>query len=438
MALGAALPGAAGAAESEPAAVPDVEPATTEGEDLDPDRLELGLLPALSYNSDLGFGFGAVGTLARFEEGFNPFKWRLEGTVFFTVRDQGDGLEMPLQSHVIALDQPGLANGDLRMRWRLTFSRQSNTGYYGLGSAAPDETSDDLPNTFTQYDRVFPEVGVTARIRLWSEPAAVGKRRLELAVGTSFRYTWMNIYEQSRLALDVRAARDGGALGDLLLGTDDHALWTSFVGLLFDTRDREFDTQRGQFHELSVRGSPGIDDSLAFAGFALIGRWFVPLVPEWLALGFRLAGDLMVGDVPIYELARLGGFEPLAAPGGQTGVRGVPLRRFHGKVKVLHTTELRARLLPFRVASQRFMLGTVAFADVGRVWADYENRTVEVRQPDGTIEARPLDGDLEDLDVGVGAGARLRWGETFIIRVDFGYVPTLGTTGFYIGVGDAF
>lgn len=424
---------------SAPVSAPtSAEPGSSEG--LDPDRFEFGLLPALNYNSDLGVGFGAVGTLVEFAEGYNPYKWRVQATIFFSMRDQGSGLEIPLQSHSLELDQPGLLKGDLRLRFRLAFNRQSNTGYYGLGSNAPDESSPpDVDPTRTQYDRVFPEVVGTARIRLWSEPVSVGKRRLELFVGTSFRYTWFDLFEDSRLALDAEQARlEGGRLSELLVGVEDHALWMVQAGLLWDTRDREFDPHRGAFHELSVRASPGIDASLDFLGFALIARFFIPIIRDRLVLATRTAADMLLGDAPVYELSNFGAFEPESAPGGGRSLRGVPLQRFHGKLKLLQSLELRGRIVPFRIATQRFMLGAAAFVDAGRVWADFEGGRVDVRQVDGTVTRRRLDDDLAAFELGVGAGARIRWGETFIIRVDFAYSPTLDTLGFYIDIGDAF
>jgi len=418
---------------------PEVGGAPAGRDALEPNRLEWGLLPAVNYNTDLGVGIGAVGTLAAFEEGFNPYRWRLQATVFASLRDQGDGIEAPLQSHGVEFDRPGFFDGVLRLGVWIGFNRQSNAGYYGLGSNAPDETAErDLRPEATQYDRTFPEARATVRIRLWSRPVPVGKRRLELFVGTSIGYTWIEFFDDSRLALDAAQAAEGGRLGTLLRGLEDHALWTLSTGLLWDTRDREFDPKRGAFHELSLRGSPGIDASLVFSGAALSLRWFVPVIRGRLTFATRSAVDVLMGDVPIYELSSLGAFDSVSAPGGGRSLRGVPLQRYHGKIKLLQSLELRGRIAPFRVAGQRFMAGAVAFVDTGRVWADARGGRVDVRRADGTVDVRDLDGGPFDFEVGVGAGARLRWGETFIIRFDFGYAPTLGTAGFYIDIGDAF
>jgi hypothetical protein len=84
------------------------------------------------------------------------------------------------------------------------------------------------------------------------------------------------------------------------------------------------------------------------------------------------------------------------------------------------------------------MFGAAAFVDAGRVWADFEGGDVDVLGPDGAVDRRPLDDGLAGFELGVGGGLRLRWGETFIIRLDAAYSPTLDTFGFYIDVGDSF
>ncbi len=407
-------------------------------EPLKEERLEWALLPAINYNSDLGFGFGAIGTLVRFDPDHNPFRWRLQASTFFSLRIVDGAADLPVQSHFLSLDRPGLASGNLRIFFRTGFLQQTNVGYYGLGSNAPDENKDEASSVTTEFGRSLAVFEAAARIRLWSEPVPVGKRRLELGVGATLEYTWFDIDDGSRLGLDRTQAASDETLRGLLFGTNDHALLRLYTGLLWDTRDREFDPHQGAFHELSVRVSPGIDASLDFAGFALITRFFLPLYTEYLTLALRTSGDGIVGDAPFYHLSQLGAFEPISAPGGSRSLRGVLQQRFHGRLKLLQTFELRGRFLPFRISKQRFLLGAVGFVDLGRVWGQLENARLAVLQPDGSSTERRLDNSWGDIEVGLGGGVRLRWGETFIIRLDFGYAPTTGTTGLYIDIGDAF
>lgn len=131
---------------------------------------------------------------------------------------------------------------------------------------------------------------------------------------------------------------------------------------------------------------------------------------DWLVLAARVLTDDLFGNVPFYELARGGAFETLYMLGGATGVRGISTGRYSGKVRVLGSAELRLMFPRFRIGEHRFRLGTVAFADVGRVWSGWE-------------AAPELDGDGIGLKYGTGGGLRLQWGEAVMIRVDVAYSP---------------
>jgi len=389
-------------------------PAAGEGKPPAPERLEPGLMPILAGDSDIGIGFGAVGTLARFRPGCRPYCWRLEALVYLTVKPTDAGVQLPYHDYYLKLDLPGLAGGRLRLYGELGFSRYTTSGYYGLGDASP--ALDDRPSRGHQYDRIFPQLRARARIALL--------RHLSLMLGASFTYNRLTLYEGSKLAEDLAA-------GDVetrsrLHGTSDHALGELTLGWIWDTRDHERAPTRGMFHELSWRGSPALaaGADVAYGGLNLTLRFFQALWRERLVLAARVMADLLLGDPPFYELACHGGLFPSSAIGGATAVRGVPLQRYHGKVKLLGNLELRARLLPFRIRSQRFNLGALLFVDAGRVWTDYR--------------ALALDGAGAGIKVGLGGGLRLQWGETFILRADVAWSPDARPVGVYVDVGHIF
>jgi hypothetical protein len=106
-------------------------------------------------------------------------------------------------------------------------------------------------------------------------------------------------------------------------------------------------------------------------------------------------------------------------------LRGVLLRRYHGKAKVIENVELRGEGPPLTLFGERFFLGAVLFADAGRVWSDLPAHAA-------------LDGPWAPFALGLGGGLRLRWGETLVLRVDGAYSPTDDTTGFYFDLGHVF
>jgi hemolysin activation/secretion protein len=113
---------------------------------------------------------------------------------------------------------------------------------------------------------------------------------------------------------------------------------------------------------------------------------------------------------------------PAYGPGGMQGVRGLPEGRLHGNTKLIGNLELRSFFWKFRVAGQRLELGAAAFLDVGRVWTN------------SLAGVSGLDGSGLALHYGVGAGIRLRWGDSLVIRFDMHYSPAGAQLGSPVGL----
>jgi hypothetical protein len=440
----------------------------------DPHRLESGVLPAVSYDIDLGLGFGALVTLAKFHPDYQPFRWRLEILLNATVKNTpGVGVRLPFHEDYIKADFPGLWGGRLRINTQLRFRRFTNQGWYGVGNQSVSLSPwDDIdPETdpdgfaaarrYHQYDRIYPMLDFNTRLILWDRSrvgrdavrpcgpkrqercpphdyggvagAVDHKQRLEALIGTSFAYNVITPYPDTKLSedLDLREtdSEDGETLRDLMHGTQNHAVLTLNLGLLYDTRDHEFVPTRGSFTELSGRFSPGVDPGLTCGHLFLGTAIFVPLYGEYLVLATRGAIDYLVGKPPIYELGQFGVLVQRDGPGGSWSVRGVPRQRYFGKQKALVNLELRSMFYRFDIANQRFGLGVLGFIDAGRVWTDYKPTL---------LDNTNVDGPFSDIKVGVGGGLRITWGETLVIRADPAWSPTDENFGFYIDIGQMF
>ncbi len=389
-----------------------------------PNRLEWGGVPAINYDSDLGFGFGAIGNVAKLSPNHVPYAWRLQLQLYAAAKESETGdLEIPFQAHYLQFDFPGFVSPALRVNGEAAFRRFSNAGWYGLGSAAEERA--DAPPKFYRYDRIFPSLLVNGRYALVDTPVEVGKRRLELLVGTRITYNLTRPYDGSLLARDIVDPE----LEPHLHGFDDHVLVQLHTGLLWDTRDDEFAPTQGTFTELSARFAKAAGDDAQHAAVYLGSSWFAALWKERLVAAARAEVDLIVGDPPFYELSGIGALARRDAPGGGRSLRGILLQRFHGKLKTLLNLELRSQLLTYHLGEVRHRVGLVFFADVGRVWSDWS---------DVVVDGEPLDTPFSAFELGTGAGLRYHWGETFVIRADYGYSPTQGTSGLYINVGQFF
>jgi hypothetical protein len=409
-----------------------------------PDRLEFGALPAVNYDSDLGFGFGAIASLAKFATGYRPYKWRLELLLQATVkRAPGGGAEFPFHDDYLNFDFPGLAGNRLRITGRVGFRKFANTGYYGFGNDSVAQTpwdtidqGEDLAayqaaRKFHRFDHIYPLLLFNARVQLWDRSTPEQRRRVEALVGLNTTYNIVRPYDGSKLEQDIAAAGedtpDGRALANLLRGTDPHALLVLSLGALVDTRDHEYTPTRGTFTEVSVRSSPGVQQDLRYAAVTVNSAWYRALVGEYLSFAVRGVVDVIAGDAPFYELTRFGALMPRDGPGGGWSLRGIPRQRYSGKVKLIQNLELRSIFWRFNVRKSRFAVGAVAFVDAARIWADTRPTN---------LGGMSLDGGT--FKVGTGGGLRVRWGETFLIRFDGAYSPTEGTPGFYVDIGHIF
>jgi outer membrane protein assembly factor BamA len=390
--------------------------ALADGKEPRPNRYEFGGTPVLTGDSDIGFGFGALASLARFKTGYSPYRWRAEALVMMTVKAApGGGAELPYHDYYLKLDLPGLLGGKLRLNLRLSFGRFTNSGYYGMGNSSP--ALDDRDSRYHQYDRIYPQARARARLKVLSS--------LSLLLGSTLTYNWINHYQPSRL-LDDLASGDG-QVRDLLGGTDNHLLAELDLGWIWDTRNHEITPTRGVFSELTWRFAPGTAsvDDLAYGGVNFTVRLYRAVAGERLVLAGRVMVDLLLGQPPFYELASHGGLSPGSSIGGSAAIRGVPRHRYHGKIKLLGNLELRSKLVPFTLWGQRFNLGATLFADTGRTWADFS-------------ASKRLDGSGAGLKVGLGGGPRFQWGETFLLRADVAWSPDARPIGIYIDVNHAF
>ncbi|MCO4771937.1 MAG: hypothetical protein KDA24_18040 [Deltaproteobacteria bacterium] len=378
-----------------------------------PKKTEVSVLPGAAYDSNLGFGFGVVGDVARFHPDYDPYKARLSAQIFLYLGPRpAGGVRVTYQHHYVKLDLPQLANDRLRLRFTLRYRSQINVGYYGMGNAAPDtrpwETIDReldpegwaAARQYNEYSFIKPEFSAESLYRIAGPVSAYGAFRMW--------WTWVDVVDQSKLAEDLASPDEN--LTRFLVGAQRHGVVEGTAGLIYDTRDNEIAPNTGMFHELAVRGGPTLEMPGGYGGLHLQARFFGSLLDDWIVVAGRVMADALFGQPPFLELSRYAGQWPDYGPGGAVSIRGVPLQRYHGKIKLIGNFELRTKLLRFNLFKRPLEAGLIAFFDTGRVWADW------TPQP-------TLDGEALGLAVGVGGGLRIQWGGTFMVRADVGWSP---------------
>ncbi len=366
--------------------------------DYDTRRLEPAAFPLLGGDSDIGFEFGAVGTLTRFSGGTRPFVWNMDLLLATSVKQGPSGLEFTQQSYLWQIDVPHAFGSNVRLNPALSYSNTINQGYFGVGNASSAEKPAVIygePKRYFQYDEREARLRGITRIG-WRPP-------WEIAIATTFRYAAPQAYPGSKLAADVAAGQ--------VTGYRKMTLGVLGAGLIYDSRDNEYFPRRGAFHQIGIRGVQGLpfDAHVGYGGVSAVLATYVP-VGGPVVLAARGLIDAEFGRVPFFDLYTGGPFRTYAMIGGAEAVRGVPDGRYLGKFKLVGNVELRTLVLDFRLLGQIFHLGGDLLFDTGRLWSDYTFRA-------------PADGTGVGLKWGAGGGIYMIWGQAAVFRVEAAYSP---------------
>jgi hypothetical protein len=367
-------------------------------------RYEPAALPLIGGDSDIGFEFGAVGTLSYFADGVKPYRWNMDLLLSASLKEGPSGPEIAQQGYLWQIDAPELFGGGVRLNPEVSYTRTINYGYFGLGNAssgASPPPANPNPGRYHEWIDSALQVRSSARVRM------IGPLSALFAV--QYLFVGPTSYEGSKLAQDeARRNQDGSPL---LYATSPVSLPSLAGGIVYDSRDNEIFPHSGMLHEVGVRLEQGLpsDANVRYLEAGAILRGYVPLAGPFVAAG-RLVTNFQVGHVPFYDLFQAGPFDQKEMPGGSAGIRGVPVGRYLGPIKVIANIEFRAMLLSFGLLKQNFTVGSVLFFDTGRVWSDYTFRSA-------------LDGSGIGLKYGVGAGLYVLWGQAAMLRIEAGYSP---------------
>ena len=360
---------------------------------------EVAGVPALNFDADEGFGFGAALELYNYGRGVQPYRFTIQPTVLLTTEGRRDV--------TVFFDAPALiASG-----WRLTAftgrEQQLAQPYYGIGNASSyDPSAERAPNPyFYRFGR--------ERLRLTADVQhRIGSSSARLLVGGGL----------SRSTLDLTPHDSGTTLiAAQLSGQTPAPERENYlrVGVLWDTRDQEIGPHRGTWAEALVqRVSTGLGATNDFTRWTTTVRQYVPLGRR-LTFAQRVVAQGIDGDAPFDELATIqSSFKQQEGLGGSGSIRGIPKDRYIGKALVLGNSELRWRAADFSLMRRDAFLALSGFVDAGRVWSDK------------LVVSEPLD----DLHVGYGGGVRVGIGPSFIVSTDVGH-SSESKAAIYVGLG---
>lgn len=350
------------------------------------DSVSTALVPALGYSSNEGLLGGIIYSRYDYRGNVDPFNNLLESSAIATTKG--------FVEVEATYEQTKTFGRDLRSIADFYFYRYTQDQFFGVGNETTfsDQQWDD------EY-YFFRSIGFSLDYRIRKPIYEQGKRQLDLQFGAATEYHIPYIrQDESSFAQQIPNGSDGG--------------WVNNVntGLIWENRDSEFDTKRGNRAQLELRAAPKWLGSYGLGTARLELRQYFHLF-DFLTVANRFEARHAEGDIPYWEMSTLG---------NKNTLRGYPLNRFKGNSSVAYTLELRTWLLKFPdLYGLKF--GGQLFTDAGRVFTE----------TDGSPDL--LEGYHQTVGFG---GAMSIFNPDFILRGEMGFSEDVSRI--YIGVGYMF
>ncbi|MDR1417362.1 MAG: BamA/TamA family outer membrane protein [Prevotellaceae bacterium] len=400
-----------------------------------------GVLPAVSFDSNLGFQYGGLINLFYFGNGsaypsylhsiYAEVSQYTKGTTVFRTYYDSKYLLSGLRT---TIDVAYLTDKMMKLH-----------GFNGYQAAYHADYLKKYGEGFYSYDRklfrivsslqgsISEQLSWVAGIDLYSyKTGAVDRGKLKLQDdSTAYEYY----------------VRYNGIKSDEASG-GTHLYFKG--GLIYDTRDFEPNPMRGLCTELLLLFSPDLAGrGNTHAKLSLVHRQFFTIMPQTLSFAYRVGYQgTLFGSTPWYLqqnfhvlMLRKTLSEGL---GSNSTMRGVVRNRIVGDGIAFANAELRWKFAHFRLIRQNFYVATNPFVDLGMSVQPY--RKSELAQMQESINRYSADpptlvaGSKEALHTCAGIGMQIVMNQNFIVSVDVGKAldERDGSIGTYVGLNYIF
>lgn len=412
--------------------------------------LNLGALPAVAFDSDIGFQYGLLANLFQYGDGtvYLDYRWSLYAEWSRTTK--GSGINQ------VFFDSKYLLPHHIRVTADFSFLTEQALDFYGFNGYEsiynPSFTDEEDPayitRVFYRHERKL------ARITLDFQQK-IGDLPLRWAAG----YGFFN----SRIgSVDIEKLNKGRDEEDLL--PEEEGLYDKYVkwglipaeeadggthnflkaGLVYDTRDNEPNPNRGIWSEMVIMTAPRFlgNSETAYTKLALTHRQYLTLKKNTLTFAYRLGWQGTIdGKAPFYMQPYMINTYTKSTKndglGGARSLRGILRNRVVGDAFTYGNFELRYKFLKFHKWKQNFYFSLNGFSDMGMITKTMDMNLAGIPEDEKTALFKSED---QGLHISYGAGLRIAMNQNFIVAVDYGLAGDKrdGEKGMYINLGFMF
>lgn len=406
-----------------------------------------GAVPAVSYNSDLGFQYGGI----------------------VNFYDYGTGEKYPKYNHSLYLEISRFTKGTginrffydsetliptIRMTTDIGWLTEKALNFHGFNGYdavynpewEDEDHADYKSRVFYRHDRKI--------IRIMSDfQGALKYKNLRWLAGFAFMniktapvdVEALNKKGKNDPLPDVRGLYDQYIDWRIVKETGSNGDWLNNlkVGIVYDSRESEANPMKGIWSEMLFFGNPidGLTDE-PFTKISITHRQYFTLKPDKISFAVRMNFQSTIsGKAPFYiQPYMIGSFmnnSNTDGLGGAKTLRGVLRNRVVGDGFVMGNFEGRWKFLRMELFKQNIYVSFNSFWDTGRVTKKIDVDTSNV-PPDQY--ARYFNPKKERFHHTLGAGFRIVMNENFVAAADYG-IPLDsrdGKSGLYIGMNFLF
>ncbi len=401
-----------------------------------------GAVPAIAYDSDIGFRYGGLVNFYDYGDGSIYPKYRHSVYLEWSRTTKGSG------TNQFTYDSEYLIPG-VRTSAEVSYLTEQTLDFYGFNgynawysSALEDDQSPEyLSRTFFRMDRKLLRIKADFQ-------GKIGDSHFHWLAGIAHYGIVSDTVDIDRLnkgksGEDRLPYSGGGLYGNYIrwgLITPEEADGGNTnllkVGAVFDTRDNEANPMKGIWTEAQLLLAPKFlgNKDLSYSRIAITHRQYFTIVPETMNFVYRLSYQAKLGgDMPYYMLPFVFNTAPGITRDGLGGgktIRGILRNRIVGEDFVYGNVELRWKMVRTVVLNQNFYVALAGFMDGGMVTGKYT--LPKTNDPDAI--AWLAMGSEEKMHLSYGAGLHFALNENFIVTVDYGIAADArdGDNGLYI------
>jgi len=416
----------------------------------------VGALPVVSFDSDMGFQYGALSSIYHYGDGsrFPEFDhmFYLEASKF----TKGSGVFR------FAYEGDQLIKG-VRLNFDLGYLPDDASAFYGFNgyesvynAGWEDQDAVDYKSRM-MYKHQRDLFRTTADL-----VGDLGIGKLQWSAGVGF-------YNFNIGSVDIDKFNEGKDIEDQLPSlTVQPGLYENYMawglipevdaeggsmvslkaGLTYDSRDNRANPNKGIWTEAGLFFVPSFmgNTEESFTKFYITHRQYFTIVKNKLTFAYRVGyQNTISGNAPWYTqnmmiiTANRSAFSE--GLGGSKSIRGVLRNRVVGDGFAYGNFEARWKAVKFKFINQNFYIGVNGFLDAGKAVAliPMDVNVPLAQYPNYQVKDY-FDFGAEAFHVGYGAGLKIVMNQNFIISVDYGMAAAAedGSSGMYIGLNYLF